>query len=802
MTAYLSRPRLLQTLDTPVPLTYVYGMAGSGKTALLREWLRTQPRTAWLTASEIDSDPLCLWQRLCQTLGIMSATPLTGDVFPSSLEAAVLSGVQGLTEQPPVALVIDDYHLMCSAESRWLIRCLLQMRPPSLRLIIASQTRDESLPLSRWCLSEEAIEIGPTELAFTPDEIQSLTASSSSQMDCDALYKATHGWVAGVLLLLKQEISVQALENLLSQSLASRLCQMVFETLNSQHQTFLIQASVLDLLTPGACEEIIEIADSHKTLEELASQGFLNAIDETHHSFHLSNLWSAFLRPLNTNASQLHRSAALHYQHTGDIYRAITHAIQGDHTLAAQLLCLYGGEFLARGELITLRTWLDQLPDTCISVDARLSCLMAWVLVHQGALDQAERYLHHPEQTPREILPIRARIAALRGDKRGMIAFSEQALSHIPHEDFAARADVLLNLGCAYLEIGQIAQAQPLMIDALRLSRAAGHARAEVFAHYFLGKISVARGRLQQAQHYYQEGLAAHSSLSVLGVLHAALGEIYYERNDLVTARTHLDRALQMGEQGGEIKPIAYAQIAFGALVSPQEAVQRLESLTRLTNWALLYAWQAVWWLRAGNVSMASYWLEDMQAADWYLSEFERMVQARVLIALQEWRQAETLLNELAQAAREHQRWGDLIRILLLQARLAYAQGQPQASSYMLEALKRGRVGEMDGYLRTFMNEGEPILSLCSALGYAFGEANGKGEWREGSLPFGETLSPREMEVLSLIAEGASNEEIAQRLFLTVGTVKWHVHNVFGKLDVKNRTQAVKKAQILRLILA
>ncbi len=67
-------------------------------------------------------------------------------------------------------------------------------------------------------------------------------------------------------------------------------------------------------------------------------------------------------------------------------------------------------------------------------------------------------------------------------------------------------------------------------------------------------------------------------------------------------------------------------------------------------------------------------------------------------------------------------------------------------------------------------------------------------------LPYGETLSHREVEVLSLLAEGASNEDIAGKLFLTTGTVKWHVHNIFGKLDAKNRTQAVKMAKGLGLL--
>jgi LuxR family transcriptional regulator, maltose regulon positive regulatory protein len=244
-------------------------------------------------------------------------------------------------------------------------------------------------------------------------------------------------------------------------------------------------------------------------------------------------------------------------------------------------------------------------------------------------------------------------------------------------------------------------------------------------------------------------------------------------------------------------------------LLDPQEAVQRLEHAASLTNWTLVYAWQALWWLRAGNTDMAAYWLEDTLAHSAQLSEFERMVQARVLLAFEQWEEAAQLLDALQTNAIENQRQGDLIRILLLQALRSKAQGkQHEALRCTAEALK---LGEQKRYIRTFLDEGEPFYQLCTRLlqqqpGNRYLkhilQQFAKLSPRPVELPFGETLSQREVEVLLLLAEGASNEEIAEKLFLTIGTVKWHVHNIFGKLETRNRTQAVKKARGLGLLSA
>ena len=811
----IPRPRLFKLFKDHVPLTFMYGLAGSGKTQLLREWTQSQNVVAtWLTCSEADNDPFCFWQHIIHVFAsTIKSASLTASPFPSNLEASVIALVTWIeAQQHMIHLIIDDYHLIRSEDTQWIIPYFLQSRPANLRIAITSRFKDVPLPLKQWALAEQLIIVAPADLAFTLDETRQAVYASLNrytEAEIQALHRYTSGWIAGVKLTLlrKSKKFTQETASLHDpQQLANALCEEVFGSLPLEYRTFLLQTSVLDVLTADVCREITGNVQSHVLLETLADYGILVSLDSDFRAFRYLDFWLDFLSKLPEKRDELHHRAALWYRAT-DLDRAISHALLSEEALAADLIRQCGRRKIARGELTVLRRWIASLPESSIQADGELSIIYAWALVHAGELDQAERYLHHSTHSQSEVNAVRARIAAFRGNKQDLILFSEKALQQMPETAFSLRADMLLNLGCAYLEGGHIAQAQRTLTEALQVSRTAQQHRAEVFAAYFLGKVSQAQGRLQRALMQYQEALSTHGDLSIAGVLHVGIAEIYYERNDLDGAKRHLENALHAGEQGGEIKPLVYANIALGPLLTPQEAMQRLEYATSLTNWPLLYAWQALWWLRAGNTAMASYWLEDTRAHSAQLSEFERVVQARILLALEQWEDASQLLDSLQANALENQRYGDLIHILLLQAQRQKAQGKwNEALKCVAQAIERG---EREGYVRAFLDEGEPISQLCQQLASKLPENRllqqlvphfMKIAPQPVLLPYGETLSHREVEVLSLLAEGASNEDIAGKLFLTTGTVKWHVHNIFGKLDAKNRTQAVKMAKGLGLL--
>ncbi len=167
--------------------------------------------------------------------------------------------------------------------------------------------------------------------------------------------------------------------------------------------------------------------------------------------------------------------------------------------------------------------------------------------------------------------------------------------------------------------------------------------------------------------------------------------------------------------------------------------------------------------------------------------------------------------THLLKRAEAQHRWGRAIEILSLQALAYQAFGQTERALKSLEnALS---VAEPEGYIRRFVDEGQPIAALLqlatnrkfspgytSCLLAACKAEQVRLTTQSKAQPLVEPLTDRELEVLHLIAAGLSNKAIAETLFITIGTVKRHTMNIYGKLGVNSRTQATVKARELNLI--
>jgi ATP/maltotriose-dependent transcriptional regulator MalT len=240
---------------------------------------------------------------------------------------------------------------------------------------------------------------------------------------------------------------------------------------------------------------------------------------------------------------------------------------------------------------------------------------------------------------------------------------------------------------------------------------------------------------------------------------------------------------------------------------------------------ALAAAVQAQVEVAHGNLAVAECWLKEsgLSVDDEELSyprEREYLSLARVRIA--EGRadpeglflpEALQMLARLLHDAERNARGGSVIEILILQALALQAQGQQEQALTVLQRVLA--LAEPESYMRLFLDEGPAMLALLH-LAHARGLAphyitrllmvSGEQPSASAALPtprstvLVEPLTERELEVLHLIAAGASNEEIAEQLVIALGTVKRHVSNILGKLTVSSRTQAVARAQALALL--
>jgi LuxR family maltose regulon positive regulatory protein len=316
------------------------------------------------------------------------------------------------------------------------------------------------------------------------------------------------------------------------------------------------------------------------------------------------------------------------------------------------------------------------------------------------------------------------------------------------------------------------------------------------------------------------------------------MSEIHRELNDLDAAARHLQRSEELGEFAGLPQNryrwrVAMARIREargdmdGALDLLDEA-ERLYVGDFFPNVRPVSALKTRVWVAQGRLGEALGWARErgLSAHDdlSYLREYEHITLARVLMAQYKSDRADGsmleamgLLGRLLQAAEGGGRMGSVIEILVLQALAREAQGDILSALVPLE--RAVTLAEPEGYVRIFVDEGRPMAQLLSEAAahgvmpdytsrlLAVSEAEGRIDPDDSlrlaapaSQPLVELLSDRELEVLQLIAQGLSNREISERLFLALITVKGHNRNIFRKLQVRRRTEAVARARELGLL--
>jgi LuxR family maltose regulon positive regulatory protein len=430
-----------------------------------------------------------------------------------------------------------------------------------------------------------------------------------------------------------------------------------------------------------------------------------------------------------------------------------------------------------------------------------------------------------------EAAAVRAYVASAKGDVPLTIKFAHQALELLPEEKWFARGSVSLSLGIAYQSTGELAAANRALSEAIKFSRATERTHLRMVATAILGHVQEMQGLLRQAVETHREVLRLASDqggrpVPFAGIAYVGLAEVLYAWNDLDGAMRSAMEGIDLSGQGGFFTNayalaghaiLARVQQAWGNVDGALDEIQKAQRLAQSYDYAYVVALVAEQrvrlWVARGNMGAASQWAREhrLSPVDELNSgrEVEQMAVARVLTAEGRPGEALRLLALLLEAAEATGRMGSVIKILVLQALALQAQGEMDQALSALERVLS--LAEPQGFVRTFVDEGEPMarllrraLTLGMAPNYVSRLLAAFGETAEPppaiAQPLIEPLSERELEVLRLIVAGLSNREIAQELVIAVSTVKSHVNHIYGKLGVKNRIQAVARAQDLGLL--
>jgi LuxR family maltose regulon positive regulatory protein len=455
-----------------------------------------------------------------------------------------------------------------------------------------------------------------------------------------------------------------------------------------------------------------------------------------------------------------------------------------------------------------------------------------------------------------ELATLRSTIARFQSDA-GTQALAQQALTLLDHNNYGFRAIATINLGIACLERGEFRAARAALTDAMALGELGGLWIA-LAALEELMSLQRRQGQLHAMLRTSEQGVELSLRLGrrripATGMGYVGIAEVCYERNDLAAATQAAQQGIELLRGSTERLLLVRGYCVLAQIAQTQaDSDSALANIQRGEEWltqtgittpkyfALLAACRTRQWVRQGNLAAAARWEEEyVFVGESEVDYVQQLSLVRLRLAQSYRDPGEQVLEEagslLAQLIPTVEMLGwvrYLIEGLMLQALVCRRQANPTGA---LTALQHAlTLAEPEGYVRMFVDEGAPMAALVAQsaehtaqndplrvyaehLLAAFPEAKETSRPGDKHLPsfdrahsqspdlsvsasLVEPLSDRELEVLRLIADGHSNQAIADRLVVAVSTVKKHNNNLYGKLDVQSRTQALARARAIKLL--
>ena len=848
--------RLNQGLKLGHKITLVSAPAGFGKTTLVSEWLAGRERPiAWLSLDEGDNDParfLAYFIAALQTVvpnigeGVLAVLQSPQPAPTELILTALLNEISTVPDN--FILVLDDYHVIDAQSIDNALTFLLEHLPPNMHLVIAT-LEDPDLPLARLRGRGQSTELRVADLRFTFSEaaefLNQVMGLDLAPDDIVALETRTEGWIAGLhmaSLSMHGQADTTAFIKSFTGSHHFVLDYLVEEVLHQQSesvQTFLLKTAVLDRLTGSLCDAITGKDNGRQTLEYLEQANlFIVPLDNERRWYRYHHLFADLLRQrLQQSAAksmedeaELHMRASVWYEENGLEIEAFHHATTANDVERAERLIEGDGLPLHwHGAAAPVLNWLASLPTTVLDTRPSLWVTYASALIFAGQTSSIEQKLQAAEaalqgaEADDKTQDLVGHIAAIRGmmavsqhQIETIIAQSSRALQLLHSDNLPVRTAALWTLGYAYELQGDRAAATRAYAEVIANSQASGNFMFTIAATTSLGNIQEAENQLYLAAETHQHALqlAGDPPLPFACASYIGLARVLYQWNDLENAEKYGQLSAQLAQQiEGVDTPaicnvlLARLKLARGDVAGASALLTEAEQFVRQHNFMFrmpdVAAAQVLTSLHQGDLAGAAF-LADKH--DLPIS------QARVHLAQGDTNLALALLEPLRKQA-ETKGWADeRLKVLVLQSVAYHAHGDnDQAVQLLRDALVQA---EPSGFIRIFVDEGPPMAHLlyealtrgiapeyAQKLLAAFPIAEqGYPAPSKTQSAIIEPLSQRELEVLELIAQGLSNREISERLFLALSTVKRHNGNIFGKLEVRRRTEAVARARELGLL--
>jgi LuxR family maltose regulon positive regulatory protein len=820
-------------------------------------------RAAWVSVGREERDAQAFWLSVLDALratriGSERVRELTAapDLDGATVVRRLLEDLGALDER--LWLVIDDLHELQAEEAIHQVELLLASAPPQLRSVLLTR-RDLRLGLHRLRLEGELTEIRGQDLRFSLGESRALLEAAGVRVSdgaLESLVGTTEGWVAGLRLAalsLARDPDPERLAASFSgreRAVADYLLAEVLERQPAEVTRLLLRTSILERVSGPLADRLTGCLGSERILWALEDAGaFVVSLDAERSWFRYHHLFADLLAlELRRTAPQelpgLHTIVAEWLAEHGDPVQAIRHAQAAeDWGLATRLLADNWRFMYLDGRSATARELLSEFPADVVAKDPELAALAAADRRSAGSLPHAAQYLalaerlsasmpeHRRGRFQLSLVLVRLALARARHDLDAVADEAERllALAESPSSidagvgDEGLRATALINLGAAEMWAGQLEAAERHLEQALEDARRIGRPLLELQALSHLGILgsvrSVALGEqrareaIELARAHGWEETAPFAATAYLTLGGAALwrgqfaeAEGWLDQAELVLRRFAEPTTAMMLHATRTV--LEFARGRHEVAMTAQRAAESIQRgfATRHIFASPAQARTLEVLVHIGETDLVQRALDDMDE-DVRATSAMRIVQGTLRLAQEDPEGAAAALAPIFAAPIDNPRRE--IQALVLKARADDALGDTGASSRALE--RALDLAEPDGLLLPFLLHPTPDLlerhsrlrtSHASLISEILSLLAGRTPAaRPGDAePLREPLSETELRVLRYLPTNLLASEIAAELFVSRNTIRTHVRNVYLKLGVHNRADAVNRARDLGLL--
>jgi LuxR family maltose regulon positive regulatory protein len=827
----VSRPKLMRKLNEGMAtkLMLVSAQAGYGKTTALSEWVKQCGAVvAWVSLDKHDNEWISFWSGV--TSSIQARIPGFGQTIGYLLEKGPSESSEPMIKEllnelnhitGKLVIILDDYHVIELPDIHQSLGYLLEYLPPHIHLYIASRT-DLPIPTARLLAKNEMLYIQMQDLRFELEEgfefFRDTTDLSLTKGQVTELFRQTEGWISGLQLAaisLKRSTNIkQSIQQFSGQQhhISDYLLEEVFLHQPETMRSFLLETSILSRMNHSLCLAVTGQKNSQEQLERLEQLNlFIIPLDEERNWYRYHHLLSDFLRQLGSRTEsdkwmQAHVRAAKWLEKHGFDEEAVEHYLEGQQYMDVIRLIEKNPPALMQSKSAALMKWITVLPESSFAEKPMIEMFYIAVMLLGGKREAAIQ----------RMMQTKVRFEALQGKLpdvdwnmvMGNIYFYCGMAAYIQN-DFARASD--------YLALTERYMPEGSYFQVMGVNRYEGYSR-----NY--DQLTLIKD-LYGAEDFILKWIKVwehKKNYPFIGYFYLAYIHLMYEWNRLEEAEFYFGQSLERIYH----QPLARLTIQLDIAASrieqakgnPKRAFERLAQLKSKIDTpdhdlfvVKIETEQAYLSLRQGSLQDALDWVQRCGLAHTdevslhLLAEY--LILARVLAACERIEEALYLLERLYLLVCKGDCLRDRAKVLIAQSVTLWRSGQTEAALIPLGTALD--LAKPDGYIRSFIDEGFVMAELLNAYSKVRPDSHSSSDSYVKQLlramndtpeadpsPKG-ILTGQEYTILLLIGDRLMNKEIAEHLNITVDTVKFHIKNIYRKLEVNNRKQALQLAKQL-----